>query len=115
VKWVSAVIRPSRLDEVVDALCAIGITRMTVTEVQGYDERSRGASFLENEEGPEYGSVYVPRVQIEAALPDDRLADVIGTLGRSTGTGTHADGKIIVVALERAVRIRTGETGEIAL
>ena len=115
-KWVSAVIRPSHLDDVVDALCAIGITRLTVTEVQVYQERAHDASVQENEEEfPEYQPAFVPRVQVATALPDERLAEVIDTLGRSACTGTFDDGQIIVLALERAVRIRTGERGESAL
>jgi len=115
VKWVSAVIRPSHLDDVVDALCAIGITRLTVTEVQVYGERPHDTGAHENEELPEFQPEFVPRVQVETALPDERLAEVIDTLGRSARTGTIDDGKIIVLALERAVRIRTGEIGETAL
>jgi nitrogen regulatory protein P-II 2 len=115
VKWVSAVIRPTHLDDVVDALCAIGITRLTVTEVQVYDERAHDASVHKDEEFPEYQPAFVPRVQIETALPDERLAEVIDTLGRAAGTGTFDGGKIIVLSLERAVRIRTGEIGEAAL
>jgi nitrogen regulatory protein PII len=115
VKWVRAVIRPSRLDDVVDALCAIGITRLTVTEVQCYGEATHDASVGEDGEDPEYRPASVPRVQIEAALPDERLADAIDTLVRPASTGTVDEGRIIVLALERAMRIRTGETGESAL
>lgn len=81
----------------------------------GYGEGARDASVHENEERPEYRLTFVPRVEIEAALPDERLADVIDTLGRSARTGTIDEGKIIVSALECAVRIRTGATGETAL
>jgi nitrogen regulatory protein PII len=109
------VIRPSRLDEVVDALCAIGITRLTVTEVQCYGERTHDITVREDEEDPEDRPASVPRVQIEGALPDERLADAIDTLVHPAGTGTVDEGKIIVLALERAMRIRTGETGKTAL
>jgi nitrogen regulatory protein PII len=70
VKWVSAVIRPTHLDDVVDALCAIGITRLTVTEVQVYDERAHDASGVhEDEEFPEYQPAFVPRVQAKLRYP----------------------------------------------
>lgn len=114
-KWVRAVIMPSHLDDVVDALCAIGITRLTMTEVQCYGEPAHDADVHENDEGSESRPAFVPRLQIEAALPDEGLEKVIDTLGRSAGAGVFGGGRIIVSPLERAVRIRTGERGETAL
>jgi len=114
-KWVSAVIRQSRLDDVVDALDAIGISRLTVTEVQGYGGQTRHAHAEESEEYLEYRPKFVPHIQIDIALPDERLREVIDTVRRSARTGRIGDGKIIVSALESAVRIRTSETGETAL
>jgi len=110
-KWFSAVIRQSRLDDVVDALDAIGISRMTVTEVQGCGGQTRHAHAEEREEYPEYRPKFVPHVQIEVALPDEHLREVIDTVRRFARTGRIGDGKIIVSALESAVRIRTGNKG----
>jgi len=114
-KWISVVIRQSRLDDVVDALDAIGISRMTVTEVQGCGGQTRHAHAEESDEYSEYWPKLVPHVQIDVALPDERVREAIDTVRRSARTGRIGDGKIIVSALESAVRIRTSETGETAL
>jgi len=113
VKCVSVLIGPSHLDEVVDAFCAIGITRLTVTELLGPHKRSPYDPIPEEDEIHEL--TLVPWVRVEAALPDDQLHAVIETMGRSAGAGGIGAEEILVMNLERAMRIRTGETGEAAL
>lgn len=112
-KWLSVLVAPSHLDDAVDALGAIGITRLTVTEVQAYGEQVHHEWLDENDEGA--GPAFTPRIRIEAALPDGRLPDVMDALRPSAGPGGIGAGELLVLDLERAMRIRTGETGEIAL
>jgi nitrogen regulatory protein PII len=113
-KWVSVVIAPSHLDDVVDAFCAIGITRLTVTELEGDVERACHPFLREIGDGDE-GRTLVPRLQVDAALQDDRLGQVLDTLRRSARTGAIGEVDVVVRTLERAMRIRTGETGDVAL
>lgn len=113
-KWVSMVVRHSRLDEVVAALGAIGITRLTMTEVEGCGEHVPHADAVE-EEGLEYEPDFTPHVQIELALPDEHLPEAIERVLGSARTGRIGDGRIMVRKLESAVRIRSGERGEAAL
>ncbi len=111
-KLVTAVIKPFKLDEVRDALDRIGVHGMTATEVQGY---GRQKGHTEIYRGAEYVIRFLPKVRIEIAVPDTRVDDVVETIQRTAHTGMTGDGKIIVTTLERAVRIRTGETNNDAL
>ncbi|MES2754485.1 MAG: P-II family nitrogen regulator [Pseudomonadota bacterium] len=111
-KLVIAVIKPFKLDEVREALTAIGIAGLTVTEVQGY---GRQKGHTEIYRGAEYEVSLVPKVKLEIACADDLAARVVETIQETAATGAIGDGKIFVVELGSAVRIRTGETGENAL
>ncbi|MGO9418846.1 P-II family nitrogen regulator [Roseiarcus sp.] len=111
-KLASAVIKPFKLDEVREALDRIGVHGMTATEVQGY---GRQKGHTEIYRGAEYVIKFLPKVRIEIAVPDSRADDVVEAIERTARTGTTGDGKIFVTTIERAVRIRTGETNDDAL
>ncbi|MDA8094931.1 MAG: P-II family nitrogen regulator [Betaproteobacteria bacterium] len=111
-KFVTAIIKPFKLDEVREALSAIGVTGITVTEVKGFG-RQKGHTELYR--GAEYVVDFLPKVKIEAAIPADLLDRAIEAVEKSAATGKIGDGKIFVFDLEQVVRIRTGETGPDAL
>lgn len=111
-KLISAIIKPFKLDEVREALAAIGIQGMTVTDVRGFG-RQKGHTELYR--GAEYVVDFLPKTKIEVAIADEFLEQVIEVIGKSASTGKIGDGKIFVVNLEEVVRIRTGETGAGAL
>ena len=111
-KLISAIIKPFKLDEVREALAAIGIQGMTVTDVRGFG-RQKGHTELYR--GAEYVVDFLPKVKIEVAVSDRYLDQGIEAVCQSASTGKIGDGKLFVVDLEQAVRIRTGETGEEAL
>jgi len=111
-KFVSAIIKPFKLDEVREALSAIGVQGITVTEVKGFG-RQKGHTELYR--GAEYVVDFLPKVKIEAAVKSDLLDQVIEAIEKSAATGKIGDGKIFVFDLEQAIRIRTGETGADAL
>ncbi len=111
-KLVTAVIKPFKLDEVREALSAIGVQGITVTEVKGFG-RQKGHTELYR--GAEYVVDFLPKVKIEAAIKDELLDQVIEAVEKSANTGKIGDGKIFVFDLEQVVRIRTGETGADAL
>jgi nitrogen regulatory protein PII len=111
-KLVTAIIQPHRLDSVRLALTEIGITGMTVTEVRGY---GRQKGHTEIYRGAEYTIAFLPKLKIEVALPDERVEDAIGAITRAARTGRIGDGKIFVLDVVQARRVRTGETGEDAL
>lgn len=111
-KLISAIVKPFKLDEVREALAAIGIQGMTVTDVRGFG-RQKGHTELYR--GAEYVVDFLPKIKIEVAVADELLEQVIEVIGKSASTGKIGDGKIFVVDLEQAVRIRTGETGVDAL
>ena len=111
-KLVIAIIKPFRLDDVRAALSEIGIQGMTVCEIKGFG-RQKGHTELYR--GAEYVVDYIPKVKIEIAIDDDRLDAVIDAVIDSARTGKIGDGKIFVMPLENAVRVRTGETGASAL
>jgi nitrogen regulatory protein P-II 1/nitrogen regulatory protein P-II 2 len=111
-KLISAIIRPFKLDEVREALGAVGVSGITVTEVKGFG-RQKGHTELYR--GAEYVVDFLPKIRIETAVTDDRVDAVIETLQGAAGTGKIGDGKIFVTPLEQVVRIRTGETGADAL
>jgi nitrogen regulatory protein P-II 2 len=112
VKLISAIIKPFKLDEVREALSAVGVTGITVTEVKGFG-RQKGHTELYR--GAEYVVDFLPKVKIEAAVKDDILDQAIEAILKSAATGKIGDGKIFVYDLEQAVRIRTGESGPEAL
>jgi nitrogen regulatory protein P-II 2 len=111
-KFVSAIIKPFKLDEVREALSAIGVQGITVTEVKGFG-RQKGHTELYR--GAEYVVDFLPKVKLEVAIKDDLLDQVIEAIEKSAATGKIGDGKIFVFDLEQAYRIRTGETGPEAL
>ena len=107
-KLVTAVIKPFKLDDVRGALSEIGVQGITVTEVKGFG-RQKGHTELYR--GAEYVVDFLPKVKIDVAIGDDMLDRVIEAITKAANTGKIGDGKIFVVNLEQAVRIRTGETG----
>jgi nitrogen regulatory protein P-II 2 len=111
-KIVMAIIKPFKLDEVRDALTAVGVLGMTVTEVKGY---GRQKGHTEIYRGAEYAVSFLPKVKIEAAVPADQVNKVVDAIVASAKTGQIGDGKIFVYGLDGAVRIRTGETDDAAL
>jgi nitrogen regulatory protein P-II 2 len=111
-KLVSAIIKPFKLDDVREALSDMGVQGVTVTEVKGFG-RQKGHTELYR--GAEYVVDFLPKVKIEAAVDDALVDQVIEAISNSANTGKIGDGKIFVVNLEQAIRIRTGETGPEAL
>jgi nitrogen regulatory protein P-II 2 len=111
-KLVTAIIKPFKLDEVRDALLAIGVHGMTVTEVKGY---GRQKGHTEIYRGAEYAVNFLPKIRIEVAVAEADADRVVEAIGTSAKTGQIGDGKIFVMPLEQAVRIRTGETDSDAL
>ena len=111
-KYIIAIIQPGKLTAVHEALLDIGITGMTVTEVQGY-ERQKGKSEIYR--GAEYTVHFLPKVKIELALPANMVAKAIDVIKTGSSSGKIGDGKIFTFDLQEAVRIRTNETGESAL
>jgi nitrogen regulatory protein P-II 2 len=111
-KIVMAIIKPFKLDEVRDALTAIGVHGMTVTEVKGY---GRQKGHTEIYRGTEYAVTFLPKLKIEVAVEANRADQVIDTITAAAKTGQIGDGKIFVATLDQAVRIRTGETDAAAL
>ena len=111
-KLVIAIIKPFKLDEVRDALTAVGVQGMTVAEVKGY---GRQKGHKEIYRGAEYAVNFLPKLKIEVGIADDLEDKVIAAISSAAKTGQIGDGKIFVHAIERAVRIRTGETDTDAL
>mgnify|MGYP000867256941 CR=1 FL=1 len=111
-KLVTAIIKPFKLDEVREALAAVGVQGITVTEVKGFG-RQKGHTELYR--GAEYVVDFLPKVKLEAAIRDELLDPVIEAIEQAASTGKIGDGKIFVFDLEQVVRIRTGETGADAL
>ncbi len=111
-KLVTAIIKPFKLDEVREALSAIGVQGVTVTEVKGFG-RQKGHTELYR--GAEYVVDFLPKVKVEAAIKDEMLDQVIEAVEKSASTGKIGDGKIFVFEVEQVIRIRTGESGVDAL
>ena len=109
---VVAIVKPFKLDEVREALAELGVNGLTVTEVKGFG-RQKGHTELYR--GAEYVVDFLPKVKIEAAVPDDMLEQCLEAVQRSARTGKIGDGKIFVFDIEQVIRIRTGETGEAAV
>lgn len=111
-KIVMAIIKPFKLDEVRDALTAIGVQGLTVTEVKGY---GRQKGHTEIYRGAEYAVSFLPKLKIEIAVPSPMVPKVIDAISSAAKTGQIGDGKIFVHSIDQAVRIRTGETDVDAL
>ncbi len=111
-KMIVAVIKPSRLDAVLEAVTEAGASGLTVTEVRGYG-RQKGKT--EVYRGAEYEIKLLPKVKLEIAVSNDMEARVVEAVGRAANTGKIGDGKIFVMDLETAIRIRTGETDAAAI
>ncbi|HEV2564852.1 MAG TPA: P-II family nitrogen regulator [Microvirga sp.] len=111
-KIVMAVIKPFKLEEVRDALTALGVHGLTVTEVKGY---GRQKGHTEIYRGAEYAVSFLPKLKIEVAVASELVGQVIDAITAAARTGQIGDGKIFVTSLEKAVRIRTGETDVDAL
>ncbi len=111
-KYIIAVIKPFKLDEVRQALAGVGVAGMTVSEVKGFG-RQKGQTEIYR--GAEYSTNMLPKVKLEIAASDDIAAQVVETIRHTAGTNAIGDGKIFVFDLADATRIRTGETGDTAL
>ncbi len=111
-KMIIAVIKPSKLDEVREALTGLGVEGMTVSEVKGF---GRQKGHREIYRGAEYTINFVPKIKLEVAVDDDVSDSVIRAIQETSNTGQIGDGKIFVIDLGEAIRIRTGETGGEAL
>ncbi len=111
-KKIEAIIKPFKLDEVKDALNAIGIQGMTVTEVKGF---GRQKCHVELYRGAEYDITFIPKVKIEVVVADSVADKVLSTIQEKAKTGKIGDGKIFISRLEDIIRIRTGERGDVAI
>jgi nitrogen regulatory protein P-II 2 len=111
-KLVIAIIKPFKLEEVRDALVAVGVQGMTASEVKGY---GRQKGHTEIYRGAEYAVNFLPKIRIEVAVPSERVGAVVDAIITSAKTGQIGDGKIFVTTIDEAVRIRTGETDVDAL
>ena len=111
-KFIIAIIKPFKLDEVREALGAIGVAGMTVSEVKGFG-RQKGQTEIYR--GAEYSTNMLPKVKIEVAASDDLTQQIVETIQQTASTEAIGDGKIFVLELASAVRIRTGESGDTAL
>ena len=111
-KFIIAAIKPFKLEEVREALTAIGVRGLMVSEIKGFGAQS---GHTEIYRGAEYAVNFVPKVKLEIAVPDALADQVVETLARTARTGKIGDGKIFVLDLEQATRVRTGEAGDDAL
>ena len=111
-KLIIAIIKPFKLDEVREALTGLGVHGMTVTEVKGY---GRQKGHTEIYRGAEYAVNFLPKLKIEVAVPSDRADKAVEVITAAAKTGQIGDGKIFMIPIEQAVRIRTGETDSDAL
>jgi len=111
-KLVMAIVKPFKLDEVREALTGLGVQGLTVSEVKGFG-RQKGQTEIYR--GAEYSVSFLPKVKIEIAVADDMVDSVVEAISKSANTGRIGDGKIFVLDILQAVRIRTGETGAEAL
>ncbi len=111
-KLITAIIKPFKLDDVKDALRAVGVVGITVTEVRGF---GRQGGHTETYRGAEYKIDFVPKVKLEILAGDDQLDEIVNTITTSASTGKIGDGKVWVTDVGMAVRIRTGEQGSDAI
>jgi nitrogen regulatory protein P-II 1 len=112
VKKVEAIIKPFKLEEVKEALASVGIQGLTVLEVKGFG-RQKGHKELYR--GAEYVVEFLPKVKLEIVVPDDKLKAVVDAVVKAASTGRIGDGKIFVTTVDDAIRIRTGESGDIVI
>lgn len=111
-KKIEAIIKPFKLEEVKEALASVGIQGLTVTEVKGFG-RQKGHKELYR--GAEYVVEFLPKVKLEVVVTDDKVESTIEAIVKAASTGRIGDGKIFVSPLEEAIRIRTGESGDIVV
>ena len=111
-KLIKAIIKPFKLEEVKDALSEIGVEGMTVSEVKGF---GRQKGHTEIYRGSEYTVDFLPKVKLEIAVADDSVNKVVDAIVSASQTGKIGDGKVFIIPIEEAVRIRTGEKGDVAL
>ena len=111
-KLVIAIIKPFKLEDVRDALLAVGVHGMTVTEVKGY---GRQKGHTEIYRGSEYAVNFLPKIRVEVAVASNEVERVVEAIGSAAKTGQIGDGKVFVTTIDQAIRIRTGETGADAL
>ena len=111
-KLITAIIRPFKLDDVREALCEVGVSGLTVTEVKGFG-RQKGHTELYR--GAEYVVDFLPKLKIETAVSDEMFDAAMEAITKSAGTGKVGDGKVFVISLDQVIRIRTGEIGADAL
>jgi nitrogen regulatory protein P-II 1 len=111
-KKVEAIIKPFKLEEVKEALAGVGVQGLTVTEVKGFG-RQKGHKELYR--GAEYVVEFLPKVKLEVVIPDEKLKEVIDAVVKAASTGRIGDGKIFISTIDDAIRIRTGESGDIVI
>ncbi|NNM76845.1 DUF3240 family protein [Sphingomonas sp. ID1715] len=111
-KLVTAIIKPFKLDQVREALTALGVSGLTVTEVQGFG-RQKGQKEIYR--GAEYTTNTVPKIKVEVVCPTNQVERVVEAIQQAAHTGSIGDGKIFVIEVGHAVRIRTGETNDAAI
>jgi len=111
-KLIIAIIKPFKLEEVRDALAAAGVSGMTISEVRGFG-RQKGQTEIYR--GAEYTTSFVPKVRIEVVVPDGQVASTVEAIQTTASTGTIGDGKIFVLDVAQAIRIRTGELNDDAI
>jgi len=111
-KKIEAVIKPFKLDDVKEALNELGVVGMTVTEVRGFG-RQKGHTELYR--GSEYTIDFLPKVKVEVVVPDTMVDKVVSVICQAAKTGSIGDGKVFVLSMSEAIRIRTGEKGESAI
>jgi nitrogen regulatory protein P-II 1 len=111
-KKIEAIVKPFKLDEVRETLSELGVTGLTVTEVKGFG-RQKGHTELYR--GAEYVVDFLPKVKVEVVLPDALAERAIEAIVKAAHTGKIGDGKIFVTSVEQVIRIRTGESGEVAI
>ena len=111
-KLITAIVKPFRLEDVREALSEIGVQGLTVSEVKGF---GRQKGHTEVYRGAEYEIEFIPKIQLDIAVSDDKVDSVIKAIQTSANTNKIGDGKIFVLSVEQAVRIRTGETGDSAV
>jgi len=111
-KLVTAIVKPFKLEDVRDALIGVGVHGMTITEVKGY---GRQKGHTEIYRGAEYAVNFLPKIRIEVAVPEEEVDRVVEAIASAAKTGQIGDGKVFVTTIDRAMRIRTGETDADAL
>lgn len=111
-KKVECIIKPFKLEDVKNAICELGITGMTVSEVRGF---GRQKGHTEIYRGAEYQVDFIPKIKLEMIVSSDRVDELVSAIQREANTGRIGDGKIFVSSIDQSIRIRTGESGEDSL